>query len=123
MAHEYILADLLARNDGAVGTLFLDDTGETVDLACSEFGPYQMKVLGAYIGIYLRQLQEFLSTGGYGDPSWLHIEKEDLNIYAMPLPDGYFVVLVQRGPAVVARAKRSLAHACEQLTRELFISP
>ena len=60
---------------------------------------------------------------GYGDPSWLHIEKEDLNIYAMPLPDGYFVVLVQRGPAVVATAKRSLAHACEQLTRELFISP
>ena len=123
MAHEYILADLLARNDGAVGTLFLDDTGETVDLACSEFGPYQMKVLGAYIGIYLRQLQEFLQSGGYGDPSWLHIEKEDLHIYAMPLPDGYFVVLVQRGPAVVAHARRSLAMACEQLTRELFTSP
>lgn len=123
MAHEYILANLLAENDGAVGTLFLDDTGETVDLACSEFGPYQMKVLGAYIGIYLRQLQEFLRSGGHGEPGWLHIEKEDLHIYAMPLPDGYFVVLVQRGPAVVAHAKRSLASACEQLTRELFVSP
>jgi hypothetical protein len=81
MAHEYILANLLAENDGAVGTLFLDETGETVDFACSEFGPYQMKVLGAYV-----------------------------------------VVLVQRGPAVVAKAKRSLAAACEQLTRELFVS-
>ena len=122
MAHEYILADLLARNEGAVGSLFLDETGETVDLACSEFGPYQMKVLGAYIGIYLKQLQEFLALGGHGDPSWLHVEKEDLHIYAMPLPDGYFVVLVQRGPAIVAQARRSLAHARDQLTRELFTS-
>lgn len=122
MAHEYILTDLLARNDGAVGTLFLDETGETVDLACSEFGPYQMKVLGAYIGIYLRQLQEFLASGGHGNPTWLHIEKDDLHIYAMPLPDGYFVVLVQRGPAIVAKARRSLTEARDQLTRELFTS-
>jgi len=122
MAHEFILANLLAANDGAVGTLFLDDSGETVDLACSEFSPYQMKILGAYVGIYLRQLKEFLGDAEHGDPTWLHIEKEDLHIYAMPLPDGYFVVLVQRGPAIVAKAKRSLAEACDQLTRELFTS-
>lgn len=123
MAHQYILANLLARNEGAVGTLFLDDSGETVDLACSEFGPYQMKILGAYVGIYLRQLREFLALGGFGDPTWLHLEKDDLHVYAVPLPDGYFVVLVQRGPAVVAHARRSLDEARDQLTRELFTSP
>ena len=120
MAHEYILTDLLARNEGAVGTLFLDETGETVDLACSEFGPYQMKVLGAYIGIYLRQLHEFLALSGHGDPTWLHVEKEDLHLYAAPLPDGYYVVLVQRAPALTGRARRLLEQTRDQLGRELF---
>ncbi len=122
MAHQYILANLLAQNDGAVGTLFLDDSGETVDFACSEIGPFQMKVLGAHIGIYLRLLREFLASTGQGEPGWLHIEKEDLHIFAVPLPDRYFLVLVQRGPALVARSRRALVAASEQLTRELFTS-
>lgn len=54
MPFQYILANLLAHNDGAVGVLFLDDTGETVDFACSDYSPYQMRVVGAYVGIYLR---------------------------------------------------------------------
>jgi len=117
--YEYILANLLARTPGAVGVLFLDDGGETVDFACSEFSPYQMKVVGAYVGIYLRQLREFLGPVA-GEPSIVHIQKESLHLYAMALPDGYCVVLAQRSPAVVALAERELRDAAEQLRRELF---
>ena len=120
MPHQYILANLLSRNEGAVGALFLDDSGETVDFACSEFSPYQMRVVGAYLGIYLRQVERFLAAQGLGRPEWLHIEKDNLNLYAMPLPDGYYMVLVQRHPAVVALAHRQLAEACRDLSRELF---
>ena len=120
MPYHYVLANLLAHNEGAVGVLFLDDSGETVDLACSEFSPYQMKVLGAYVGIYLRQAQQFLGEVGQGRTCWLHIEKEALHLYARPLPDGYYVVLVQRSPALTGRAHRTLDLACEQLSRELF---
>jgi hypothetical protein len=120
MAYEYILANLLAHNDGAVGVLFLDDSGETIDVACSEFSPYQMKVVGAYVGIYLRQAQQFMANLGQNEPRLLHIEKESLHLYARPLPDGYYVVLVQRHPALTAVARRTLDDAAEQLGRELF---
>lgn len=120
MPFQYILANLLAQNEGAVGVLFLDDSGETIDVACSEFSPYQMKVVGAYIGIYLRQTEQFLQDVGYGGTRWLHVEKEALHLYARPLPDGYYVVLVQRSPALSSRARRTLDDACDQLARELF---
>jgi predicted regulator of Ras-like GTPase activity (Roadblock/LC7/MglB family) len=120
MPFEYLLADLIARNEGTVGVLFVDDSGETVDLACSEASHYQMKVVGAYVGIYLRQMQEFLRTFGCGEARWLHIEKESLHIYVTPLPDGYHLVLVQRAPASVARAQRTLEQAAAELRRELF---
>jgi hypothetical protein len=117
---EYVLANLLAQNDDAVGVLFLDDTGETVDLACAEFSPYQMRVVGAYVGIYLRQTERFLEATRYGKPRLIHVEKDSLHIYTMPLPDGYHVVLVQRRPALTAHAIRTLEDACGQLQRELF---
>ena len=117
---EYLLADLIARNEGTVGVLFVDDSGETVDLACSEASHYQMKVVGAYVGIYLRQMQDFLRSSGFGEARWLHIEKESFHIYVRPLPEGYYLVLVQRAPASAARAQRTLELAAEQLRLELF---
>ena len=46
MVFQYVLANLLANNDQALGALFLDGSGETVDLACAEFSPYEMRVIG-----------------------------------------------------------------------------
>lgn len=120
MPYQYILGDLLAKNEGAVGVLFLDDSGETIDVACSDFSPYQMKVVGAYVGIYLRQAQQFLEEVGKGEAAWIHIEKESLHIYARMLPDNYYVVLVQRSPGLTGRARRTLDAACDQLAQELF---
>jgi hypothetical protein len=117
---QYILANLLAENSDAVGVLFLDGSGETVDLACSEFTPYQMRVLGAYLGIYLRRLEKVLAGNNLGEPRLIHIEKQTVHIYAMPLAEGYYLALVQRHPALVARTRRSMEQAVEDLTRELF---
>ena len=117
---QYVLANLLAQNDGVVGVLFLDGSGETVDIACSEFGHYEMRVLGAYLGIYLRQVERLLTGNDLGRPRMIHIEKRAVDIYAMPLPDGYYLALVQRHPALVARARRTLEEAVAQLERELF---
>jgi predicted regulator of Ras-like GTPase activity (Roadblock/LC7/MglB family) len=117
---QYVLANLLANNDQALGALFLDDNGETVDLACAGYTPYQMRVVGAYLGIYLRQLEKVLTSTDVGQTRLIHIEKKAVHIYAMPLPDGYYLVLVQRHPAIVARARATMAEAAAQLTRELF---
>ena len=79
-----------------------------------------MRVIGAYLGIYLRQLERLLANNDLGETRMIHIEKPALHIYVVPLPDGYHLALVQRHPALVARARASLDDAVEQLTRELF---
>jgi predicted regulator of Ras-like GTPase activity (Roadblock/LC7/MglB family) len=119
MPFQYILANLLAQSH-AVGVLFLDSTGETVDVACSDFTPYEMRVLGAYLGIYLKQMGASLESWAMGEPTMVHIEKERLHIYALPLPEGYYLVLVQRRPAMVGQARILLDEAAEQLVKALF---
>ncbi|HYO15814.1 MAG TPA: hypothetical protein VE685_21655 [Thermoanaerobaculia bacterium] len=118
---QYVLANLLANNDRALGALFLDGSGETVDLACSDFSPYEMRVIGAYLGIYLRQLEKVLANNDLGEARMIHIEKNAIHIYVVPLPEGYHLAMVQRHPALVGRARATLNDAVEQLKRELFV--
>jgi len=121
MPVDYILANLLATNDRAMGALFLDESGETVDLACSDsLTPYQARIIGAYLGIYLRQLEKICARNRWGEPQQMHIEKDGLHIYAQALPEGYYVVLLQARPGMVAQAWRSLAGAVDDLHREFF---
>lgn len=120
MPYQYILANLLAKNDGALAVLFVDEVGETVDLASTEFTPHDMKILGAYVGIYQRQLTDMLGGSAIGELELLHIEKDTIHLYATPLPDGYSLVLVQRRPGLVARARETLKAARAEMTREIF---
>jgi hypothetical protein len=117
---QYVLANLLAQNEDCLGVLFLDASGETVEMACSGLGAYEMRVLGAYLGIYLRQMDRMIAGNQLGEPLLVHIEKRAAHIFAVPLPDGYCLAMVQRQPAVVARSRAQLEAAVEQLKRELF---
>jgi hypothetical protein len=120
MPFQYVLANLLADEPDAVGVLFLDDTGETVDFACAEESPYDMQLLGAYLGIYLRQVGKIVETANFGEIHWFHIERRHRHMHVTVLPDGYYLVLVQRQPARIATARESLRRAAVQLTREVF---
>lgn len=122
MPFQYTLANLLAANDGAIAVLFLDDSGEVVDLACADHSPYQMKVLGAYVGIYLRQLGGVLEKTDLGSPQLLHIEKDRIHLFASALPDGYYLLLVQNRPALVGRCRAALERARDEIAREIFTS-
>jgi hypothetical protein len=120
MPFQYILANLLAANENAIGVLFLDDSGETVDFAAAEFEPYDLKVVGAYLGIHLRQLDRMLEENDLGDSEVVHIEHRAMHVFASKLPDGYSLVLVQRAPAMVSKTRRSLAEAAHQMRAALF---
>jgi hypothetical protein len=120
MPFQYILANLLADLEGAVGALFFDESGETVDLASSELAPDDLRVLGAYLGISLRQLRRALDDTGAGVPHMLHVERSGLHVHAITLPEGYTLAVVQRPPALAARVRRGLEAAAAQITREVF---
>ena len=115
-----VLTNLLDSNKDALGVLFLDGTGETVDLACADFSPEDMKIVGAYLGIYLRRFEKLLAGNGLGELQVVHIEKKGLHIYMVPMPDEYCLALVQRHPALVGKARATLGAAVEQLKHELF---
>lgn len=120
MPFQYVLANLLAKSEGAVGALLLDDTGETVDIACSELPPFDVKLIGAYLGIYLKHASQILEGSSMGDLRVLHIERDRLHLQIATLPDGYFLALVQRRPAPVAAARGRLLRAAEELRAEVF---
>ncbi|MEM6456628.1 MAG: hypothetical protein AAF772_16175 [Acidobacteriota bacterium] len=115
-----ILEQLLRVNRDAVAVIFLDDSGEMVHLECVDFTAYDMKVLGAYAGIYLRQFNELDDMAATGAPQLIHVEKEHLHLFITPLPDGYYLVLVQRRPASTALARRTLEIARRDVARETF---
>ncbi len=120
MPFQYVLANLIAKAEHAVGSLFLDPSGETIDLACSELSPYQMKVLGAYLGIHLRQMERLLEAEGLGGPRFLTCQHQRLLLHVAPLADGYALALVQRPPANLARAQQLLESAADVMEREVL---
>ena len=120
MPFSAVLENLLARNDRAAGALFLDAGGETVGYACAAITPYELRVLGAYLGIYLRQLDRLFAGYELGAPRLIHIAQQAAHIYALPLPEGYCVALVQHQPGLVAQARASLLDAAEQLRSEIL---
>ena len=120
MPFNYILANLMAANASSVGVLFLDETGETVDLSYTDYSPADMKLVGAWVGIYVRQLERFLPEEEFGALDLLHIENEGLHVFARPLTEGYLLVLAQRSPCLTARSRRSLHQAGDELVREVF---
>jgi hypothetical protein len=81
-----------------------------------------MKVAGAYLGIYLRRIAQIVESSSLGSTREFHIERERLHFHVTALPDGYFLALVQRSPAVVARARERLQHAAAELKRVVFES-
>jgi len=120
MPFQYVLGNLLAEQPDALGVIFLDDAGETIDLASVEYAPFDLKVIGAYLGIYLRQLGELTQESELGLPRFVHIELERAHLYVMTLPDDYYLAMVQRTPAMHASSRRALERAADQLRREVF---
>jgi hypothetical protein len=120
MPFRYVLADLLARVPGAVAVVFLDDSGETIDVATTRYSPEELKILGAYLGISLRQTRTLLESTQLGEPQLIHLRQGSVNVHAVCLPDDYYLVLLQSSPASTASARRHIRSAVANLERELF---
>lgn len=121
MPFHYVLADLLAQVPGAVAVLFLDDSGETIDVATTDHSPEDLKIFGAYVGIGLRQARALLENTVLGEPAMVHLRHGRAHVHTVCLPDGYFLVLLQSSPASAGLARRRMRIAVADLVRELFV--
>ena len=89
-----ILHELLATTTGALAALFLDYEGETVELVCEhDLNDHELRILGAYQGIFLMRLRELCEQIEAGSPKRFKIEFEDNAVFSYDIRDGYYVVL------------------------------
>src|SRR5688572_13661456 len=100
MSFVSVLKQLLDEAPAALAALFLDESGEVVEMVAGDLPEEEIRIVGAYLGIHLRQIGRILADARLGEPRWLLLEKDALHVHVLPLPDGYYLVLVQRRPEI-----------------------
>ncbi|HVN74992.1 MAG TPA: roadblock/LC7 domain-containing protein [Thermoanaerobaculaceae bacterium] len=119
MAFQYLLNNLLVDVPGAQGAIFLDPEGESVEFVSRQATPYELKLEGAYHGIFLRQAARLANLMGAGGLERLSIGGTKMHVMSRALKDGYYVVLVMDPGSSVAVAGAALAKSSEAFNREI----
>lgn len=115
-----ILHELIATTNGALAALFLDYEGETVELVCEhDLDDHNLRILGAYQGIFLTQLRAMCNDIGAGDPHRFKVEFETNAVLLSDIKDGYYVVLLVDRAANEGFAWRQLERCREKLIAEM----
>ena len=103
MSFRDILADLLQSTRGAIGAAFLDSEGESVEVASArpfDTDDHDLRVIGAYGGIFLSNLRRIAGATGSGASRRFKVDFAASTIFCSELGDGYYLVLVADAGAV-----------------------
>ena len=122
MAFQRILRTLVASTHGALGAIFLDWEGETVEVVTErplDADVHDLRVIGAYQGIFLTRLREMAAKVKVGVPLRFKIEFERSMTLSCDLKDGYYLVLVVDHDANEGMAWRRLLATRDEVLREM----
>ncbi len=115
-----ILDELIVTTRGAQAALFLDWEGETVALACDhDLSDHELRILGAYQGIFLDRLRDLCGKVGAGQPHRFKIEFDRMAVLSYDVRDGYYLVLLLGGSFNEGVAWRQLEKCRERLFEEM----
>ena len=120
MPFNYLLTNLLVDIPHALGAIFVDPEGEAVEWVTRHGDPFDLKVEGAYHGIFKRQLENLGSTRELGKIGAYILEGSRLVTLTQTLPDGYYVVLIVDRSGSRAEALHRLRRAAEVIAKELI---
>jgi predicted regulator of Ras-like GTPase activity (Roadblock/LC7/MglB family) len=120
VAFRRILDELLIATPGSIAALFLDYEGETVELLSQhELETHDLKIIGAYQGIFLSRLRDICTTLDAGRPERFKIEFARVKILSFDLTDGYYVVLLLESTANEGMAWHQLGACRGKLLAEM----
>jgi predicted regulator of Ras-like GTPase activity (Roadblock/LC7/MglB family) len=119
MSFSYLLTNLLVDVPGAQGAVFLDPEGESVDLVSRRATPYELKLEGAYHGLFLRQAARLADLVGGGTLERLAIAGTQMQVMSRALKGGYYVVLIMEPGASTAIAGEALGRASVAFNGEI----
>jgi len=104
---------------GVTGVVLVDFEGESVISSSSGISTYDLKVVGAYGGIFLEQLRRLTVETGTGTPLSFSIDGSGLRILCTGLKDGYHLVLVANSTTPLALAAERLRICADRLIHEI----
>jgi predicted regulator of Ras-like GTPase activity (Roadblock/LC7/MglB family) len=117
-----ILLSLLQTTEGSLGALFLDWEGETVEAITErplDADDHDLRVIGAYQGIFRTQLHKVCESLGAGHPHRLKMEFARTKVLTTDLADGYYLVLIVESHTNEGLAWHRLERARESLLAEM----
>ncbi len=117
-----ILHELLVTTAGAVAALFLDYDGETVELVCEhDLSDHDLRIVGAYQGIFLEQLREICTKLKIGHPLRFHVDFEGhTGILICDVKDGYYLVLLVDNKANEGTTWHQMEDCKAKLLKEMY---
>jgi hypothetical protein len=107
---------------GAIGAVFLDSEGESVEVVSArpfDTGEHELRVIGAYAGIFLSQLRRIGTSTDGGTPRRFKIDFAASRIFCCDLKDGYYLALLTDAGAVEGAVWQGIARCREMLLREM----
>ena len=98
--------------------IFLDFEGETVELVCDrDLSDHDLRIFGAYQGIYLIRLRELCAKAKIGSPHRFKMEFQSITFLCADLKEGYYLVLLLDNKGVEEIAWHKL-EACKMRVME-----
>ena len=120
MPFQYLLTNLLVDIPGAQGAIFLDSEGEAVEFVSQRATPYELKLEGAYHGIFLRKAGRLSKLMGGGELERLSIAGKQMQVISRALKGGYYLVVVMEPGTSFALASHAMQRTSEDLNREIY---
>jgi len=117
-----ILREMLQNIPGAIGAVFLDREGESVDLFAEdvfEISDDGLRAVGAYTGIFLSNVRRACERIHAGAPRELTIDFDNATVLSADLKEGYYLVLVVARGANEAVAVDRLRRCRDRLLTEI----
>lgn len=117
-----ILHELIRGTRGAIGAVFLDWEGETVELVSErplDADDHDLKVIGAYQGLFLARLRDLCSETEIGAPHRFKVEFANTRTLSCDLKDGYYLVLIMDADASEGLAWHRLSECRAKLLKEM----
>ncbi|UCF29952.1 MAG: roadblock/LC7 domain-containing protein [bacterium] len=110
------LGKIVSRASGAVGAVFVDDNGETIDQFTSRGDQEDIRLVGAHQGIVLRELLRVVNRAGNGDRlQGVSITSQNHVYSVVPVDEDNFLVLVQDQTGLPSQGMRVLEEAVEEI--------
>ncbi|MEK6679934.1 MAG: roadblock/LC7 domain-containing protein [Nitrospirota bacterium] len=118
MSFQAILQPLIKDVEGAIGIIFVDADGEAVD-HYSRIPEYDMKLLGAYKSIIIKNIQETSDRLELGGIREIVIFLDEAVLILSPVAEGYFLLLFMQPESNLGKGIMKLKDAIKKVREEL----